>query len=82
MRYDIEKCVIEEAEYILATGKTIREVAKEFKVSKSTIHVDMSERLHMLNFGLYLSVTSILNNNFNERNIRGGAAIKRKYLKS
>ena len=45
MNKKIIKRVLEESNYILDTGKTVREIAKVFKVSKSTVHQDLSERL-------------------------------------
>ena len=41
----INKRVLEEANYIIQTGKTVREIASLFKVSKSTVHKDLHERL-------------------------------------
>ena len=32
-------------EYILDTGATVRAAAKVFKISKSTVHKDVTERL-------------------------------------
>ena len=37
--------VLEEGKYILDTGMTVREMAKIFGISKSTIHKDLRERL-------------------------------------
>ena len=45
MKDYIQERVIEIAHYIIETGATVRETAKVFKVSKSTVHKDMSERL-------------------------------------
>lgn len=80
MKFDIEERIKEEARYIIRTGCTVREAADNFKVSKSTIHKDMSERLHMINFSLYLGVLSVLSKNLNERAARGGEATRKKYL--
>ena len=41
----INERVIKEADYILKTGYTIREVASYFNISKSTVHKDLHERL-------------------------------------
>ena len=54
------KRVLEEANYIIKTGKTIREIANEFKVSKSTVHKDLHERLLEIDAELYESVDKIL----------------------
>ena len=77
----IEKRVLEVAKYTIKTSSTVRETAKIFGVSKSTIHKDLSERLLKINRSMYEEVQRILTNNFNEKHIRGGEATKEKYLK-
>lgn len=66
-------------EYILDTGATVRAAAKVFKVSKSTVHKDVTERLKTENPQLYRQVRLVLEKNKQERHIRGGMATKRKY---
>ena len=66
-------------EYILDTGATVRACAKVFKISKSTVHKDVTERLYYKNPQLYRSVKAILEKNKQERHIRGGMATRRKY---
>lgn len=66
-------------EYILDTGATVRAAAKVFKVSKSTVHKDVTERLKAENPQLYRQVRLVLEKNKQERHIRGGMATKRKY---
>mgnify|MGYP001783850776 CR=1 FL=1 len=66
-------------EYILDTGATVRAAAKVFKISKSTVHKDLSERLPSFNRPLYLQVKGVLEENKAERHIRGGIATRRKY---
>jgi len=77
----IEERVMEVAAYIIDTGATVREAAKVFKVSKSTIHKDMSERLPKVDPITYEKVKKILEKNKAERHIRGGFATKMKYKK-
>lgn len=67
--------------YIVLNNATIRATAKEFNISKSTVHLDVSKRLKNINLSLYRQVQKILETNFNERNIRGGLATKTKYEK-
>lgn len=67
-------------EYLVQNNCTIRTVAKEFNISKSTVHLDLSKKLKRINLILYKNVKSILERNFAERNIRGGNATKLKYL--
>lgn len=74
--------VLNEAYYMLETESTVRQVAKEFGISKSTVHWDFTNFLDGINYSLYLSVQEILQKNKRERNIRGGNATKRKYQNS
>ena len=66
-------------EYILDTGATVRAAAKVFKISKSTVHKHVTERLCHENPQLYRQVKQVLEKNKQERHIRGGMATKRKY---
>lgn len=66
-------------EYILETGSTVRAAAKVFKISKSTVHKDVTERLRKDNPQLYREVKTVLEKNKMERHIRGGMATRRKY---
>jgi putative DeoR family transcriptional regulator (stage III sporulation protein D) len=75
----IEERVIELAQYILETNATVRAAAKKFRVSKSTVHKDVTERLLEINPTMAGEVKSILNNNKAERHIRGGLATRQKY---
>lgn len=67
------------AQYIVEHGATVRSTAKEFRISKSTVHKDVSERLQRLNHALYIQVKQVLDINKQERHIRGGMATKNKY---
>ncbi len=78
---NISERVKEESNYILKTGYTIREIAKEFSVSKSTVHKDLNERLHKIDLNLYKKVKVILDYHTNIRHIRGGESTRKKYLK-
>ena len=66
-------------EYIIKTGATVRATANEFKVSKSTVHKDVTERLSRDDPVMYRQVKKVLEKNKAERHIRGGMATKRKY---
>ena len=79
MRDNIEQRAEELAVYIIETHATIRAAAKQFGVSKSTVHKDVSERLENINHSLYLQAKEILEQNKAERHIRGGIATRRKY---
>ncbi len=79
MKKYIEERAIEIANYIIENDATVRQAAKAFGVSKSTVHKDVSERLEGINPTLAKSVRKILNINKEERHIRGGMATKEKY---
>lgn len=66
-------------EYIIETGATVRAAAKVFKISKSTVHKDVTERLSKENPSLYSEVKVVLDTNKRERHIRGGLATRKKY---
>lgn len=74
-----DRCV-KLGEYILEHKATVRSTAKEFGISKSTVHKDVTERLSKMNHSLYQEVKKILDINKKERHIRGGLATKQKYF--
>ena len=76
---NISKRVIDEAEYMIDTKKTIREIAKVFNVSKSTVHIDLNRRLKNINSNIYDEVKKILNYHLEIRHIRGGESTRKKY---
>ncbi len=67
------------AHYIIDTGATVRKTAKHFNISKSTVHKDVTERLEGFNQALAKKVNAVLQENKQERHIRGGIATKKKY---
>ncbi len=69
------------ADYALANRATVRDTAKKFGVSKSTVHKDFVDRLPEINPGLASEIKSLLDINKQERHIRGGNATKMKYMK-
>ena len=79
MKDYIEERVLELARYIINTNSTVRAAAKKFRVSKSTVHKDVTERLLELNPGLAAEVKEVLESNKAERHLRGGMATKEKY---
>ena len=76
----ISNRVIKEANYIINTNDTVRAIAKIFKVSKSTVHKDLHERLKEINIDLYNKVECILKYHIDIRHIRGGESTRLKYL--
>ena len=79
MRTDIEERACDLALYIIEHQATVRSAAKQFGISKSTVHKDLSQRLPAFNRALYLQVKEVLDLNKAERHIRGGNATRRKY---
>ena len=72
--------ILEISSYIIETKATVRQAAKMFGVSKSTVHKDMTERLYEINPEQAKRVKEVLEFNKAERHIRGGKATKKKYL--
>lgn len=66
-------------EYIVETGATVRATAKQFGISKSTVHKDIAERLQRMSPQLYAEAKVVLEHNKAQRHIRGGMATRRKY---
>lgn len=80
MKDYIEERAIEIANYIIEEKATVRQAAKKFGVSKSTIHKDVTDRLVQINPALASQAREILDLNKSERHIRGGLATREKYL--
>ena len=80
MKDYIEERAIEIANYIIENNATVRQTAKAFGISKSTVHKDVSERLGQINPGLAAEARKVLDLNKSERHIRGGLATREKYL--
>ena len=80
MKDYIEERAIEIANYIIEERTTVRQAAKKFGVSKSTIHKDVTDRLVQINPSLASQAREILDLNKSERHIRGGLATREKYL--
>lgn len=79
MKGNIEERACALADYIIDNRATVRAAAKQFGVSKSTVHKDLQDRLPGLNRALYEQVKSVLDENKAERHIRGGIATRKKY---
>ncbi len=76
----LDKRTVILGEYIVEHGSTVRDAAKTFGISKSTVHKDVSKRLKAIDPQLYTEVKQILEYNKAQRHIRGGLATKNKYL--
>ena len=75
---DTSRCEIL-GKYIIDNKSTVREAAKVFGISKSTVHKDITEKLQTVNNELYKEVFKILQINKLERHLRGGEATRKKF---
>ena len=80
MKGYIEERAIKMAEYIVENKATVRQTAKVFGISKSTVHKDVTQRLQNISPGLANEARKVLDVNKSERHIRGGLATKNKYV--
>ena len=80
MNYNIKERVLMEAKHILKTHDTIRKTAKIYGVSKSTVHNDVSRKLRYIDGALFKKMQKILQENFEEKHIRGGNATRERYI--
>lgn len=80
MKDYIEERAIDIANYIIENNATVRQTAKQFGISKSTVHKDVTERLMQVNPSLAKEARKVLDVNKSERHIRGGLATREKYL--
>lgn len=79
MKEHIWRRVMEVSHYVLVNRATVRDAAKAFGISKSTVHKDVAERLPSLNPAMASDVKQVLDSNKAERHLRGGEATRRKY---
>ena len=79
MRDGVEERAVVLGEYIIENDATVRAAAKQFHISKSTVHKDITTRLKRQNAVLYAEVQAVLLRNKSERHIRGGNATRDKY---
>ena len=80
MKETIIKRVNSVSSYMIETNKTIREIADIYKMSKSTIHKDLTERLSEIDKEKYKLVNRILKYHTKIRHIRGGESTRKKYI--
>ena len=80
MKDYIEERAVELGNYIVEKKATVRQTAKKFGISKSTVHKDVTERLAVIRPSLAEQTRKVLELNKQERHIRGGLATREKYL--
>ncbi len=79
MYYECDERAKQLGKYIYEHQATVRQAAAVFKISKSTVHKDVSQRLRNIDYALYLKAKEVLEKNLKERHIRGGIATRNKY---
>lgn len=79
MKAYIKERTLQVAKFIMDTEETIRETARVFNFSKSTVHNDVSKRLPKIDQDMFEHVKIVLDKNFAEKHIRGGESTKHKY---
>ena len=75
----IESRVLEVANYVIETGNTVREAAKEFGVSKATVYIDITKRILEISPFLAKETEKVLLYNKSQRHLRGGRITKKKF---
>ena len=81
MKEYIEERVLETADYIIRNNATVRQCAKQFGISKSTVHKDMKDRLKELDNIKYLKIKKIMNEHIETRHIKGGESTRQLFLR-
>lgn len=79
MTKNVESRCIVLGEYIVENKTTVRQTAKVFGISKSTVHIDVTKRLGEIAPLLAGKVNEVLQSNKSQRHIRGGEATREKY---
>lgn len=79
MKDALEQRACDLAAYIIENGSTVRAAAKQFGISKSTVHKDVRERLRHIDADLFIRVQEVLSYNKSVRHLRGGEATRQKY---
>jgi putative DeoR family transcriptional regulator (stage III sporulation protein D) len=69
--------VLAVADHVQKTHDTVRATAKKFKVSKTTIHKDLKERLPIIKPQLIPIINKILEENLEDAPSRGGESTKK-----
>lgn len=81
LKNHIEERAVAVANFIVSSNSTVRETARRFGISKSTVHKDITDRVEKIDPELARSVRKVLEINKAERHIRGGLATREKYLR-
>jgi len=82
MQKELEKRVLDEADYIVVYHTTIEKTAEHFGVSTATVHNDLTEKLPKISKQTYNKVRKVLDYNTSQRSTRGGRAASKKKKES
>lgn len=74
--------IIQIANYYIDNKSTVRLCAKNFNLSKSTIHNYLTIHLPKIDQNLYKKVSAIAQLNFSQKHLRGGQSTKLKFKNS
>ena len=80
MKDYIEERAIDIANYIIENNATVRQTAKKFGISKSTVHKDVTDRLMRINPALASKARLVLDVNKSELHNRGAMDTKDKSM--
>lgn len=75
----IERRTLDLAWYMIENQVTVRELARVFLMSKSTVHNYLTTKLPDISGPMAQAVQDVLAFNWKERGIRGGNATREKY---
>lgn len=83
LQSDVKAELIEkQARYLIINKATVRETAKYFTKSKTTVHYNLRDKLPQINPELYREVAEVLDYNKSVRHIRGGETTKSMWKKT
>lgn len=71
---------LDTAVWLLEHHATVRRAARQFGISKSSIHKDLCEKLPQIDANLAAQIHALLQYNKAVRHLRGGAATRQRYL--
>ena len=66
--------------YTIETHSTVRDTAKKFELSKSTVHRYLTVKLEGINKKMYKEVRKILDENNKNKHVEGGNSTKIKFM--
>lgn len=80
MDESIRQRVTDVALYMQKHRATVRQAARFFGLSKSSVHQDMTQRLPLIDEGLACCIRELMRYNKSVRHLRGGESTRRRYL--